>query len=199
MVGIGTKGRGGMKTAFRIGMISAMALAFASPALACSILPPPPPPTPAAGTPQADVDALAAAWNEAHGLKYQQETRDWAMKQQVRLFDEADAMMLARYVREDRTKGMPKEFDYMNGQLMAVLKPLRWLKGSGANAEVNVVAHYQPPPCGQVPGHDAIYGKPGEVFVVYLTGGAQPGVMEAYSLDRIIEPRTIAALTKRPE
>lgn len=182
----------------RIGMISAMALAFASPAFACSILPPPPPPVPATGTPQADADALAMAWGTAHGLKYAAENRHWALKQQVRLFDEADALALVRFVREDKTKGLPKEFDYMNGQPLAVLQPIRWVKGSGASTEINIGSS-MPPPCGQMIGHDAIYGKPGEVFLVYLSGGAQPSVMEAYSLDRIIEPRTIEALTKMPE
>ncbi len=182
----------------RLGMISAMALAFASPALACSIMPPPPPPTPAAGTPPEDVAALDMAWGKVHGLKYAAENRDWAMRQQVRLFDEAGALVLVRYVREDKTKGLPKEFDYMNGQPLAVLKPIRWIKGSGASAEINVGSS-MPPPCGAMTGQDALYGKPGEVFLVYLSGGAQPTVMEAYSLDRIIEPRTIAALTKGPE
>ncbi len=179
-------------------LIGAAAMAFASPALACSIMPPPPPPPAAPGTPQADVDALAMAWNAAHGLKYAEETRDWKLKQQVRLFDEAGALVLVRYVREDKTKGLPKEFDYMNGQPLAVLKPIRWIKGSGASAEINIGSS-MPPPCGQMTGQDALYGKPGDVFLVYLSAGAQPSVMEAYALDRIIEPRTIAALTKGPE
>jgi hypothetical protein len=185
----------------RIGVATALAMAlgaFASPAFACSIMPPPPPPIQAAGTPQADVDALAMAWGKAHGLKYAAENRDWAMRQQVRLFDEAGALVLVRYVREDKTKGLPKEFDYMNGQPMAVLKPIRWIKGSGGSAEINIGSS-MPPPCGQMTGQDALYGKPGDVFLVYLSGGAQPTVMEGYSLDRIIEPRTIAALTKGPE
>lgn len=198
MAGIGSKGCGFMKTAIRLGMISAMALAFASPALACSILPPPPAPAAAPGTPEADVLALEMAWSKAHGLKYAMETRDWNMKQQARLFDEAGAIVIVRHVREDVTRGAPKAFDYMNGQRMAVVKPLRWIKGSGSPAEINIAASMLPP-CAQMTGHDAIYGKPGDVFLVYLTGGTEPGVMEAYSLDRIIEPRTIAALTKGPE
>lgn len=179
-------------------LISAAAMAFASPALACSILPPPPPPAAPPGTPPEDMVALDTAWIRAHGLKYGAEQRDWTLKQQERLFDAAGAIVIVRHVREDVTRGYPKEFDYMNGQRMAVVKPLRWVKGSGSPAEINV-ASSMPPPCGQMTGHDAVYGKPGEVFVVYLTGDAQPGVMEAYSLDRIIEPRTLAALTKRPE
>ncbi len=138
--------------------------------------------------PQADVDALATAWGKAHGLKYAAENRDWAMKQQVRLFDEADALLLVRFDRA-ATAG---------DETFAILKPIRWLKGGAATAELRI-GSTMPPPCGQMIGHDAYYGKPGDVFLVYLSGGAQPSVMEAYSLDRIIEPRTIGALTKGPE
>ncbi len=177
----------------RIGVLAAAAVMLTAPAFACSIMPPPPPPIPAPGTPEADVEALAMAWGKAHGLKYAEETRDWKLKQQVRLFDEADALVLVRFVREDVTKGLPKDFEDMNGQPLAVLKPIRWVKGSGSPAEINL-GSTMPPPCGQMIGHDAVYGKPGDVLLVYLSGGKQPTVMEAYSLDRIIEPRTIAAL-----
>jgi hypothetical protein len=179
----------------RIGIMGVLALGLATPAFACSIMPPPPPPEAPAGTPQADVEALARAWNDAHGRKYEMETRDWAMQQQVRLFDEAGAIALVRHVREGVTKGAPKEFDYMNGQRMAVLKPIRWVKGSGSSAEINIAAS-DPPPCGQMLGHDAVYGQPGEVFLVYLSG--DKSLMQAYALARIIEPRTIEALTKAP-
>ncbi len=180
----------------RFGLISAMALAFASPALACSIMPPPPPPAAPSGTPPEDMVALDTAWINAHGLKYGAEQRDWTLSQQARLFDEAGAIAIVRHVREDVTRGAPKEFDYMNGRRMAVLKPLRWVKGSGSSAEINI-ASSMPPPCGQMTGHDAVYGKPGEVFLVYLS--ADTSLMQAYSLERIIEPRTIAALTKWPQ
>jgi hypothetical protein len=189
-----------MKVLGRIGISAAMSLAMAalaSPALACSIIPPPPPPPAPSGTPAADVEALATAWNAAHGLKYAEATRDWQLQQQVRLFDEAGALVLVRYVREDKTKGLPKAFDHMNGQPLAVLKPIRWIRGSGTSAEINLGSSMVPP-CGQMSGQDALYGKPGNVFLVYLSGGAQPTVLEAYSLDRIIEPRTIAALTTAP-
>ena len=112
-----------MKVLGRIGIAAAMSVAMAalaSPALACSIIPPPPPPMPAPGTPEADVSALNQAWWKAHGLKSAEETRDWTLKQQVRLFDEAGALVLVRYVREDKTKGLPEEVDFLNGQ------PLGW-------------------------------------------------------------------------
>jgi hypothetical protein len=183
----------------RIGIISAAALAFAAPAFACSIMPPPPPPPAAAGTPQADVDALAMAWGKAHGLKYSEEMRDWAMRRQTGLFDDAKSLVLVRYDREDTT----------NDEKLAILRPIRWLtgiaafrslKGSGVSAELKLGSS-MPPPCGQMIGHDAFYAKPGDVFLVYLSGDEvrAQDVLEAYSLDRIIEPRTIAALTKGPQ
>lgn len=174
----------------RIGIISAAALAFATPAFACSIMPPPPPPTAAAGTPQADVDALAMAWGKAHGLKYSEELRDWAMRRQIGLFDDAKSIVLVRYDREETA----------NDEKFAILRPIRWLKGSAASAELRLGSS-MPPPCGQMIGHDAFYGKPGDVFLVYLSGDSARAqdVLEAYSLERIIEPRTIAALTKGPQ
>ena len=188
-----------MNTLGRIALAAAMAAALATPAFACSIMPPPPPPVPAAGTSVADVEALNQAWGQAHGLKYTEELRDWAMRRQAGLFDEATSLVLVRYDREAKTGAAPKEFEHMNGQPLAVLKPVRWLKGGGAMAELKI-GMTQPPPCGQMIGHDAYYGKPGDVFLVYLSGNAQQkSVLEAFSLDRIIEPRTIAALTTAPQ
>jgi len=177
----------------RIGIAAAIAAAIgslASPAIACSIMPPPPPPIPAPGTPEADVAALNQAWGAAHGLKYAEETREWAMRRQVGLFDEAKSLVLVRYDREGKAGEDP----------LAILKPIRWLKGRGAAAELRI-GMTQPPPCGQITAHDAYYGKPGEVFLVYLSGNTlrTQDVLEAYALNRIIEPRTISALTTAPQ
>jgi hypothetical protein len=175
-----------MNTLGRIAIAAALSMALAAPALACSIMPPPPVPIPAAGTPQADVDALAMAWGKAHALKYSEELRDWAMRRQVGLFNEAKGLVLVRY-----------DHEALSGEdRFAVLKPVRWLRGSGRSSELRI-GMTQPPPCGQMTAHDAYYGKPGEVFLVYLSGNAldKGQVLEAFALDRIIEPRTIAALT----
>lgn len=169
-------------------VLGALAWALAAtPALACSIMPPPPPPIPAPGTPQADADALAIAWGKAHSLKYAEELRDFAMRRQVGLFDEAKSLVLVRFDRQGKA----------GEDTLAILKPVRWLKGRGVAAELSI-GMTQPPPCGQMTAHDAYYGKPGDVFLVYLSGNTlqQSQVLEAFALDRIIEPRTIAALTK---
>ncbi len=52
-----------------------------------------------------------------------------------------------------------------------------------------------PPPCGQIPAHDAFYGKPGEAFLIYLADDGH--IMEGFRIDRITEPRTLAALIAR--
>lgn len=164
----------------------------AAPALACSILPPPPPPQLGPGASAADQAAADWAWNDAHSQRRAEEDRVWALKQQASLFDEAGTIGIFRFDRADKVSGMPKEFDYMNGNPLAILKPVRWVKGSGDAVELTL-GQGMAPPCGQIPAHDAFYGKPGEVFVIYLA--ADGHVMQGYRLNRIIEPRTLAALT----
>jgi len=179
-----------MKTLGRLAIAASLAALLASPAFACSILPPPPPPQPAAGTPEADAAALVQAWSAAHGLKYAEELRAFAMRRQIGLFDEAKSLVLVRFDRQGKS----------GENTLAILKPVRWLKGRGVAAELRI-GMTQPPPCGQMTAHDAFYGKPGDVFLVYLSGNTlhQSQVLEAFALERIIEPRTIAALTTPPQ
>lgn len=163
-------------------------------ALACSPLPYPPPPAPPAGTSPADATALAQAWSQSHAATRAVEDAAWRLRQQVRLFDEAKSIAVVRHVREGKVSGMPKEFAYMNGNPLAILKPLRWVKGQGTSSEITLGSG-TPPPCGQIPAHDAFYGKPGEVFLLYLADDGH--VIDGFRIDRITEPRTLAALTKQ--
>ena len=178
-----------MNTLGRLAVAASLAALVASPALACSIMPPPPPPEPVAGTPEADVAALNQAWSAAHGRKYAEELRAFAMRRQAGLFDEAKSLVLVRFDRQGKS----------GEDTLAILKPVRWLRGRGVAAELRI-GMTQPPPCGQMTAHDAYYGKPGDVFLVYLSGNTlhQTQVLEAFALDRIIEPRTIAGLTTAP-
>lgn len=182
-------------TFIRTGIVAAaMAAGLAAPAIAC---PPPPPPAPApklaAGASPADQAASDRAWNDAHYRLRAEEGRAWTLKQQARLFDEANTIAIVRYDRAGKVSGMPKEFDYMNGDPLAIVKPVRWVKGQGSQAELTLGGG-NAPMCGQIPAHDAFYGSPGDVFLIYLA--ADGHVLEGYKLDRIIEPRTLAALTK---
>jgi len=153
-------------------------------------MPPPPPPVPAVGTPPADVAALNLAWGAAHALVRAEEDRAWMLKGQGRLFDDSKSLVLVRYDRAAKS----------GEDTLAILKPIRWLKGRGVAAELRI-GMTEPPPCGQITAHDAYYGKPGEVFLVYLSGNTlrMQDLLQAYALDRIIEPRTIAALTSAPQ
>lgn len=174
----------------RFGIVGALALALTAPALACSIMPPPPPPPAPAGASAADVAALELAWGQGYTAKRVAEDQAWRLGQQVRLFDMAKSLVIVRYDRE-ATVGKGDE-----ARPVAVLSPVRWVKGQGKSTEFQL-GMSDPPPCGQMVGHAAYYGKPGDVFLVYLSGNVlrQADVLEAYAFDRIVEPRTIAALT----
>lgn len=172
-------------------VLAAMTLS-AAPALACSIPPPPPPPHLGPGASEADQIASDMAWNDAHARVRAEQDRAWALQQQARLFDDAKSIGVFRFDREGKVSGMPKEFDYMNGDPLAILSPVRWVKGQGAKSELTI-GMGEAPPCGQMAAHDAFYGKPGEVFLIYLADDGH--VMQGYRFDRIVEPRTLSALT----
>ncbi len=185
-------GRSGMGRFGGIGIAVAAGLMLAAPALACMPMPPPPMPVPAAGTSAADVAALELAWGQSYAASRALEDREWQLKQQASLFDMAKSLVIVRYDRAATTgKGDA-------AQTVAVLKPLRWVKGEGASTEMKLGMR-EPAPCGQMRGHAAYYGKPGEVFVAYLSGNVlrDKDVLEVYAIDRIMDPRTLAALNAR--
>lgn len=174
------------------------ALALAGTAIAC----PPPPPYPpapdlAAGTPSADKTAWEQAWDQAWAQSRGEQDRAWALKQQTRLFDEAKALVLVRYDHEGKTSGHPKAEDYLNGQRLSVLKPVRWVKGKGAGGELKL-EFQDAEMCMRMPAHVAFYGKPGDVFLIYLKGDTltQANVLEGLNIKSLVEPRTLAALTR---
>lgn len=176
----------------RFAAMAVLAASMAAPALACMPLPPPPLPSPPAGASAADIAALEQAWSQAQTALRVQEDAAWRLKQQASLFDEAKSIAVVRYVREDKISGMPKNLDHMNGNPLAILKPVRWVKGTGASNEIKL-SEGMAPPCGWIPAHDAFHGKPGEVFLIYLA--TDDHILEGFNLGRIVEPRTLAALT----
>jgi hypothetical protein len=113
---------------------------------------------------------------------------------QVRLWDEADTVMLAR-IEENGTVALPpgrRTIEYARNRL----RPLRWLKGQGPSDdfEIRVTSTGG---CGDEPSWAAL-GKPvGWEFVVFVRGGApsQETVQETLVVsDWITEPRVRAAL-----
>jgi hypothetical protein len=184
----------------RVGAVLAVAMVMgAAPAWACQPPQPPPrAPVAAPGTPEADARALATAWDQAHAVRRAEEFRAYRLSQQTDLFDKAARLVVVRVERQ----GVEGLLD--GGRTMpppAVLKPVRWLKGKGEGSELRLAWGPGPHMCAPMAAYSAFIGKPGEVFLVYLSGDTlrQQDVLEAFAIDHIIEPRAIAALTKWPE
>lgn len=174
----------------RLLFIVAAALVLPAPALACSILPPPPPPAPPPGVSEADAAALVRAWSEAQQVKFELGMREQRLRRQANLFDDAGTILLVRFDRK-----------VMSGEEeKAVLQPIGWLKGASPARELVLERGLQPP-CSAIIAHEAYYGSPGEVFVVFLkeTGGAARTVLEAFAVEGLIEPRLVAGLTTAPQ
>lgn len=185
--------------AIRTGL-AAMVLAagLAAPAIACP--PPPPPaaaPAPPAGTPAADVKALADAWYQAHVAVSYEQQRQRTLQQQVGLFDSAGGIVLARVDRMGQTSGYPEELAHKNNLPLVVMKPVRWVKGAGGSDEFQLASD-NPMSCGYAAVDAAVRGGEGDVVLVYLEGAElrQDKVLFTLSVSRIIEPRTLALLTK---
>lgn len=175
-----------------VGIVAAAALMLAAPAMACMPMPPPPMPAAPAGSSAADIAALELAWGQSHAASRALEDREWQLKQQANLFDMAKSLVIVRYDREVIAgKGD-------DAQTFAVLKPVHWVKGAGKSTELNL-GMSEPAPCGLMRGNAAYYGKPGEVFVAYLSGSVlrDKDVLEVYAIDRIMDPRTLAVLNAR--
>lgn len=175
-----------------VGMAAVTALMLAAPAMACMPMPPPPMPAPAANTSAADVAALELAWGQSYAASRALEDREWQLTQQGNLFDMAKSIVIVRYDRQITTgKGD-------DAQKLTVLKPLRWVKGAGKSNELKL-GMSEPVPCGQMLGAAALNGKPGDVFVAYLSGSVmqQKDLLEVYPIERIMDPRTLAALNAR--
>ncbi|MEQ1783548.1 MAG: hypothetical protein ABMA14_19505 [Hyphomonadaceae bacterium] len=186
-----------------IGMAAVAALLLAAPALACSPMPFPPMPEAPAGTSAEDVAALQRAWSASNAASRAIEDRDWQMKQQSNLFDMSKSLVIVRYDRQEPAGKTASGANWRDGEPSAVLKPVRWVKGHGVKGQGAAtemkLGMSDPPPCGQMRGHAAYYGKPGDVFLVYLSGDVltQKDVLEAYAIDRIMDSRTLAALNAR--
>lgn len=176
-----------------------LAVGLAAPANACQPPPPPPAaPAPPAGTSVEDARALADVWYQAQRtLSYEQE-RQRSLQQQTDLFDKAGGIVLARVASEGRTSGYPEQFAYMNNMPLVMMKPLRWLKGAGGAEEFQLAESGGMMSCGYGAADAATRGQVGDVVLVYLEGSElrQDKVLFTLRLDRIIEPRVLALLTK---
>ena len=110
--------------------------------------------------------------------------------QQASAWDKADLVVLAQ-IAERRTISLPGLPDAPQ----VSLAPMTWLKGAGSPWQFDLgVAEMTS--CGPVPGFDAISGKVGDEFVIFVKGDdpAQNTIFETANLKALVEPRALAAL-----
>ncbi len=168
-----------MKT-WLIALAAACALFSANSAQACMPMPPPPQEQ---GESDEAYAARAAAWQAARDA----EDAQWRHNNQVRLWDQADSVFLARI-----TRVQPNANDY--GQRVT-LRGIRPLKGRRYTNRFTLSAT-APAPCSTGPTFDATIGAVGDVFVVYVNGGRprQSTVQQAIAPANITDDRVRALL-----
>jgi hypothetical protein len=109
---------------------------------------------------------------------------------QASAWDKSDLVVVAQ-IAERRTISLPGLPDAPQ----VSLAPMTWLKGAGSPWQFDLgVAEMTS--CGPVPGFDAISGKVGDEFVIFVKGDdpAQATIFETVSLKALVEPRALAAL-----
>ncbi len=109
---------------------------------------------------------------------------------QTRAWDSADLVIVAQ-VAERRTISLPGLPDAPQ----VSLAPMTWLKGQGSPWQFDLGAT-EMTTCGPLPGFDAIAGKVGDEFVIFVKGDdpAQKTIFETVNLKAMTEPRALAAL-----
>lgn len=167
------------------------ALATFSFATAAACPPPPPPPPQELGESEEAYGARVIAF---HTAQEEQHTA-WLHAQQVRLWDEADAVFLARIERVQPTNL------YNWGDVQRVtMRPLRDsapLKGHRYRSSFNL-AYQEATSCGPLPAFDALTGSVGDTYVVFVRGGRphQRTVQHTIAPARITDERIRAALAQ---
>jgi hypothetical protein len=149
--------------------------AMLSAAEACP--PPPPPPPPAAG------ETI-----EAYQARLEEEARAQVSAYQRQWWNEAHSVLLARVVSVDSIR-LRDDWGAAYARSPRVhLRPVRWLKGSGPWRRFRL--NYQGlTDCGPYGGGEAVTGRVGELFVVFVRAGApaQANVITSLAPDHIVD------------
>lgn len=165
-------------------LVSAMTLLAANNAIAC---PPPPPGPPAeAGESEASHAARVAAWQAEQDAQH----AAWLHDRQVRVWDEADSVFLARIERINTVN-----LEHLGETPRVTLRPVRSLKGQRYNSRFTL-RYTEMTSCGPIPSFDALQGAVGGEYVIFVQGGRprQSSVQQAIAIGNITEPRIQAAL-----
>lgn len=172
----------------------------AAPAMACSLavgLAPPDPP--ADLSPNERVQFLRD-WEEAEARRQELQAEQWELGYQTAKWDKADGVLVARIETVQPYK-LQTQWGYSLNLVRVEMQPVGWLRGGGELAPFRLTATGIDSCGGYSPRWEGLGGKPGQKFVVYFRGAApsQDTVLEAIALDRITEPRAVAALARGPE
>lgn len=165
--------------------VVALAVFATSTAFAC----PPPPPGPPQDVGESD-EAYAQRQAEFRAAQEQQH-QDWLHARQVRLWDEADSVIIARITRV-RTE----ELYYIGEVPRVTLRPVRTIKGRRYTNRFDL-RYTEATSCGPIPAFDAIQGQVGDEFVIFLRGGrpSQRTVQQTTSTGAITDTRITEAIS----
>ncbi|MBY0567249.1 MAG: hypothetical protein K2P70_08060 [Hyphomonadaceae bacterium] len=166
----------------------AAAVAFTALVTSVAVACPPPPPGPPQEVGESD-EAYAQRQAEFRAAQEQQH-QDWLHARQVRLWDEADSVIIARIERV-RTEDL-----YYIGEVPRVtLRPLRTIKGRRYTNRFDL-RYIEATSCGPIPAFDAIQGQVGDEFVIFLRGGrpSQRTVQQTNALTAITDARIAEAI-----
>jgi hypothetical protein len=165
----------------------AIAVFAASTAAAC---PPPPPPPPQDVGESDEAYAIRSATYLA-GLEAQHQA--WLHERQVRLWDEADSVFLARIERVQ-----PTELYYWGDVQRVTLRPVRDAAPLKGRRYTNTfrLAYTEATSCGPTPSFAAIAGNVGDTYVVFVRNGRphQRTVQQTIAPADITDERIQAAL-----
>lgn len=171
-------------------MRSLIAAAVALTALVTSVStacpPPPPGPPQEAGESDEAYAQRQAEFRAAQEAQHQQ----WLHDRQVRLWDEAESVIIAR-VERIRTVDL-----YYIGEVPRVtLRPVRTIKGRRYTNRFDL-RYTEATSCGPIPAFDAIQGQVGDEFVIFLRGGrpSQRTVQQTTTTGAITDTRITEAI-----
>lgn len=168
---------------------AAIALTVFATATAFACPPPPPPPPQEMGESEEAYGERVVAYHTEQERQHQQ----WLHDRQVRLWDEADSVIIAR-VERIRTVDL-----YYIGEVPRVtLRPVRTIKGRRYTNRFDL-RYTEATSCGPIPAFDAIQGAVGDEFVIFLRGGrpSQRTVQQTTSTGTITDTRITEALNAR--
>ena len=165
--------------------VVALTVFATSTAFACP--PPPPPPPQEMGESEEAYGQRVVEFHTAQERQHQ----DWLHARQVRLWDEADSVIIARVTRV-RTE----ELYYIGDVPRVTLRPVRTIKGRRYTNRFDL-RYTEATSCGPIPAFDAIQGQVGDEFVIFLRGG-RPGqrtVQQTTSTGAITDTRITEAIS----